>query len=155
MQGVENLRRNMTKAIKWPVCPAKTWSSLGIHPVWSIFSVRLIRFMSLATHTAHSEDTDQTGQMPRLIWVFTGHMSFCKFFCAHLLSIFFANILQASNENNLAFFWGVIWNAFKLICRQFGEFLIMFLSNKISKRKLQRFAFFSCLDSQSKFFHIL
>ena len=27
---------------------------------------------SLATHWAHSEDSDQTGRMPRLIWVFTG-----------------------------------------------------------------------------------
>ena len=27
---------------------------------------------SLATHWAHSEDSDQTGQMPRLIWVFVG-----------------------------------------------------------------------------------
>ena len=26
----------------------------------------------LATHWAHSEDTDQTGRMPRLIWVFAG-----------------------------------------------------------------------------------
>ena len=25
---------------------------------------------SLATHWAHSEDSDQTGQIPRLIWVF-------------------------------------------------------------------------------------
>ena len=28
---------------------------------------------SLATHWAHSEDSDQTGRMPRLIWVFAGH----------------------------------------------------------------------------------
>ena len=27
---------------------------------------------SLPTHWAHSEDADQTGQMPRLIWVFAG-----------------------------------------------------------------------------------
>ena len=27
---------------------------------------------SLATHWAHSEDSDQTGRRPRLIWVFTG-----------------------------------------------------------------------------------
>ena len=27
---------------------------------------------SLATHLAHSEDSDQTGRMPRLIWVFDG-----------------------------------------------------------------------------------
>ena len=32
---------------------------------------------SLATHWAHSEDSAQTGQMPRLIWVFAGHTSFC------------------------------------------------------------------------------
>ena len=28
---------------------------------------------SLAVHWAHSEDADQTGRMPRLIWVFAGH----------------------------------------------------------------------------------
>ena len=28
---------------------------------------------SLATHWGHSEDSDQTGQMPRLIWVLAGH----------------------------------------------------------------------------------
>ena len=33
-----------------------TWRSIG----------------SLATHWAHSEDSDQTGRMPRLIWVFAG-----------------------------------------------------------------------------------
>ena len=27
---------------------------------------------ALATHWAHSEDSDQTGRMPRLIWVFAG-----------------------------------------------------------------------------------
>ena len=31
-----------------------------------------LRCPSLATHWAHSEDSDQTGQMPRLIWVFAG-----------------------------------------------------------------------------------
>ena len=28
---------------------------------------------SLATHWAHSEDSDRTRRMPRLIWVFAGH----------------------------------------------------------------------------------
>ena len=31
----------------------------------------------LTTYWAHSEDSDQTGQMPRLIWVFAGRTSFC------------------------------------------------------------------------------
>ena len=55
------------------VRPAKTQISLGIHPVWSE--------SSLYAHwvakdpmvlQADSEDSDQTGRMPRLIWVFAG-----------------------------------------------------------------------------------
>ena len=33
-----------------------------------VFAVR----MKKATHCAHNEDSDQTGRMPRLIWVFAG-----------------------------------------------------------------------------------
>ena len=50
------------------VRPAKTQISLGIRPVWSESS--LSAWKTLATHWAHSEDSDQTGLMPRLIWVF-------------------------------------------------------------------------------------
>ena len=53
--------------------PAKTQISLGIRPVWSESSLSTWRKLgSLATHWAHSEDSDQTGWMPRLIWVFDG-----------------------------------------------------------------------------------
>ena len=38
--------------------------------VWSLSAWR--KLGSLATHWAHSEDSDQTEQMPRLIWVFAG-----------------------------------------------------------------------------------
>ena len=55
------------------VRPAKTEISLGIRPVWSESSLSAWRKLgSLATHWAHSEDSDQTGRMPRLIWVFAG-----------------------------------------------------------------------------------
>ena len=55
------------------VCPAKTQISLGIRPVWTESSLGAWRKLrSLATHWAHSEDSDQTGRMPRLILVFTG-----------------------------------------------------------------------------------
>ena len=55
------------------VRPAKTRISLGIRPVWSESSLSAWRKLgSLATHWAHSEDSDQTGRMPRLIWVFAG-----------------------------------------------------------------------------------
>ena len=46
---------------------------LGILPVWSESSLSAWRKLgSLATHWAHSEDSDQTGSMPRMIWVFAG-----------------------------------------------------------------------------------
>ena len=63
----------MTKPTKWHVHPAKTQISLGIRPVWSETSLSAGRKLgSLATHWAHSEDSDQTGRMPRLISVFAG-----------------------------------------------------------------------------------
>ena len=55
------------------VRPAKTLISLGIHPVWSESSLSAWRSPgSLAILRVHSEDSDQTGWMPRLIWVFAG-----------------------------------------------------------------------------------
>ena len=61
------------KTNKVAVCPAKTRISLGIRPVWSESSLSTWRKLgSLATHWAHSEDSDQTGRMPRLIWIFAG-----------------------------------------------------------------------------------
>ena len=61
------------KTIKMTVRPAKTQMSLGIRPVWPESSLSAWRKLgSLATHWAHSEDSDQTGCMPRLTWVFAG-----------------------------------------------------------------------------------
>ena len=52
------------KTNKMSVRPAKTQISLGIRPVWSESSLSTWRKLgSLATHQAHSEDSDQTGQM--------------------------------------------------------------------------------------------
>ena len=62
------------KTNKVTVRPAKTRISLGIRPVWSESSLSAWRNLgSLATHWVHGEDSDQTGQLPRLIWVFAGH----------------------------------------------------------------------------------
>ena len=53
------------------VRPANTKISLGIRPVWSESSLSAWRNRgSLATHWAHSKESDQTGRMPRLICVF-------------------------------------------------------------------------------------
>ena len=57
--------------------PPKADCLLFPRPVWSEFSLSACRDLgSLATHWAHNEGSDQTGRMPRLIWVFalrTGH----------------------------------------------------------------------------------
>ena len=61
------------KTNKKTVQPAKTQISMVIRPVWSESSLSAWRKLeSLTTHWAHSEDSDQTGRMPRLIWVFAG-----------------------------------------------------------------------------------
>ena len=56
----------MTKPVKWlctqRICPV--WSE-SLLSAWS-------KLGSLTTHWAHSEDSDQTWWMPRMIWVFTG-----------------------------------------------------------------------------------
>ena len=56
------------------VRPAKTQISLGIRPVWSEFSL-CAQWVGkdLSFLHADSEDSDQTGRTPRLIWVFAGH----------------------------------------------------------------------------------
>ena len=53
------------------VRPAKIQISLGIRPAWSLSSLSAWgKLGSLATYWVHSEDSDQTGRMPRLICVF-------------------------------------------------------------------------------------
>ena len=65
----------MTKPTQWRVRSAKTHISLRIHPALSeslLFAWRSLR--SFSTNKAYSEDSDQTGPMPRLIWVFSGRI---------------------------------------------------------------------------------
>ena len=63
----------MTKPTKWPERPAKTQISLGIRPVWSASSL-CTQWVAKDPSFLHAdiEDSDQTGRMPRLIWVFSG-----------------------------------------------------------------------------------
>ena len=70
----------MTIPTKWHVRPAKTQFSLCIRPVWSETSLSAwTKLWSSATHWAHSEDSDQTGQMPRRSESSLGAQSFCWF----------------------------------------------------------------------------
>ena len=71
------MSRDMTKPTKW-VCAQR----------------RLRSAWALATQWAHSEDSDQSGRMPRLIWVFTG----CTVTLL-VLSCPSSNVLCISNTN--------------------------------------------------------
>ena len=55
------------------VRPAKTQISLGIRSIWSESSL-CAQWVAKGPSFLHadSEDSDQTGRMPRLIWVFAG-----------------------------------------------------------------------------------
>ena len=90
------MSQRMAKPTKWKVRPAKIQISLGTRPVWSDSSLSTWKNLwSLATYWAHSEDSDQTGRMPRLIWVFVG--STCHFvgFVVRLLKSLLHMILIA------------------------------------------------------------
>ena len=88
------------KTNKMSVRPVKTQISLGIRPVWSESSLSAWRKLgSLATHWAHSEDSDQTGRMPRLIWVFAGRTAtLLVFVMSRLIYVCFAS--QNSSKVN-------------------------------------------------------
>ena len=57
----------MTKPTKW-VCAQRRLGSAWASAESLVSAWR--NFGSLATHWVHSEDSDQTGRMPKLIWVF-------------------------------------------------------------------------------------
>ena len=61
------------KTNKTTVRSANTQISLGIRPVRSV-SLLCAQWLAkdLSFHHADNEDSDQTGRMPRLIWVFAG-----------------------------------------------------------------------------------
>ena len=113
------MNHHTTKTTKWYVCPAETQISLGIHPVWSeslLFAWR--KLGSLATHWAHSEDPNQTGQMPRLIWIFAGRTFHFVVFvmrqlkCIHLQDLVFnIHTFQSVSKrtiSNHGHWWGIL-----------------------------------------------
>ena len=83
------------------VNPAKTQISLDIRPVWSD-SLLCAQWVAKGPSLLHadSEDSDQTGRMPRLICVFAGG----NFTLLLLLrGVPYAEMLQYSRQNELLF----------------------------------------------------
>ena len=88
------MSRRATKPTKWPMRPAKTQI---IRPVWSEYSLYVWRNLgSLATHWAHGEDSDQTGRMRRLIWVFAGRTGHFVDFVMRWLNLFLPDNFESN-----------------------------------------------------------
>ena len=81
------MSRLMTKPTKMTVRPAKTQINLGIHPVW-LESSLCAQWVAKEPSFLHvdSEDSDQTGRMPRQIWVFAGRTCHCVGFVTRRLN---------------------------------------------------------------------
>ena len=80
------MTRSTTKPAKLPVHPMKTQIRLGIHPVWSGSSLCTLWIGKDPTFLhANSDNSDQTGWMPRFIWIFTGCTGHFAGFVMHRL----------------------------------------------------------------------
>ena len=91
----------MAKETKWHV--RQTQISLIIRPVWSEFSLSVWRRLgSKATHLVQREDSDKTGRMLRLIWVFAGRRGlFCLFFVFWLNFSHISSFLDHSKADKM------------------------------------------------------
>ena len=91
------MSRLTTKPTKWFVRPAKTQISLGIRLVWSESSL-CAQWVAKDPSFLHadSEDSDQTGRMPRLIWVFAGRTCHFVGFVMSWLIYYYENLPHAS-----------------------------------------------------------
>ena len=69
-QVSHDMSRDMTKPTNWLCTQRRLWSAWA--STQSDQSSAWRNLGSLATHSVHSKDSDQTGWMPRLIWVFAG-----------------------------------------------------------------------------------
>ena len=95
------------KTSKMTVCPAKTQISLGIHPVWSESSL-CAQWVAKDPSFLHvdSEDSDQTGRMPRLIWDFVcAHAILLVLSCGSSFLLCSADQRQTRLENPLMSFY--------------------------------------------------
>ena len=117
----------VTKPTKWHVRPAKTQISLGIRPVWSESSL-CAQWVAKDPSFLHadSEDTDQTGRMPRLIWVFAGRTTillvlsrggsiiiytarqlFAGIYCFHIVHRYFRPSVRSWRFGYFLIYWKV------------------------------------------------
>ena len=76
---------------------------LDIHPVWSESSLCAQRVAKDPSFLhADSEDSDQTGRMPRMIWVFAGRTCHFVGFVMRRLKVAFYHCFSIDNDVNIS-----------------------------------------------------
>ena len=122
------------------VRPAKTQISLGIHPVWSESSLG-VQWVAKDPSFLHAdtEDSDQTGRMPRLICLRWAHSQFVGF------------IMRRSSNNNK--------NAIKGVISKYSGFLFVFSGTETvfltAKRSCFVFLFSIFIFSEVSLFFVI
>ena len=106
-----DMTKTMTKTMKW-LCAQRRLGSAWASAQSDQSSLSAwTKLVSLAAHWAHSEDSDQTGRMPRLIWVFAGRSLIllvlsCRgskyFLCKMLLSFLYVVIKNGCLYSHLS-----------------------------------------------------
>ena len=126
------MSRDVTKPTKRHVRPARTQISLDIRPVWSESSLSAWKNLgSLDTQWAHSEDSDQTGRMPRLIclrWVHTHFVGFVTLRLKYRLPV---NVIRRKQNNKYRRF-----NEYEINLFQY-ETEMSFGSHKCSNERIE------------------
>ena len=105
------MSRIVRKPTKWHVRPAKTQISLGIRPVWSEYSLCVLRLAKDHSFLqSDSEESDQTRRMPRLIWVFAGRTChFVGFVTMQLKYIWYvSHQVQLHTDLERKLPWGIL-----------------------------------------------
>ena len=113
------------KTNKMTVCPANTQISLGIRPVWSESSL-CAQWVVKDPSFLHavSEDSDHTGRMPRLIWVFAGRTChFVGFVMRRLIWLYSDERTRGTTKHSAigstmcTFAWTCTWKCVKMLCK--------------------------------------
>ena len=132
----------MTEPTKWPVRRI----SLDICPVWSESSL-CTQWVAKDPSFFHadSEDSDQTGRMPRLIWVFGGCTCHFVGFVMRRLSLFYHTVMHpkgadetANSEDNSAASEAVCWRSslfwISTVCLDLGKKIICVFQGSALKK---------------------
>ena len=142
------------KTNKITVRPAKTQISLGIRPVWSESSL-CAQWVAKEPSFLHadSEDSDQTGRMPRLIWVFAGRTLILL-----VLSCRGSNVLQLQIKPWTHFFHQIIREK-KYKCENSDIFTIISVIDtgslgKLTQSHFQKHTIFQSLFENKQLIHI-